>query len=467
MSATHPSLLGRALRRSARGGQAHTRRGRYLGSAAVGLVAVWALAAAYAFLTPKAWTSSVVLVLPGAGAASSMNVESIGQATSTANAAWSSPDLSPTENYRKMLQSDRLRAAAAALAGESAEHFPAPKVELADQTKLIAIKLPGRSPEQAHARSAAVRQAFQEMLEALRADEIATRDATYRDVLAGYDTRLQEARRRLLEHQARTGLVSLDQYGTIVASLERGREQLRDIDSRLAQALSGVAELERILGVDAAMAANAMVLRADPVFQALLEQLARQDAEIAVLSGIRGTANPRLQDARAERASVLARLVERGADLSGMRRPDVMKLRDVSLRDERARLFERLVAQVAEAAALEAARRSLDAQIADTQARVLAMADDASRLDNLRREVQVAEAVFAASLARIDTGKSDLFASYPMVQTLQPPSLPLRPSSPLPVLAAAGGAGASFLIVAALVLAWLRVELFQRILRNG
>jgi uncharacterized protein involved in exopolysaccharide biosynthesis len=210
-----------------------------------------------------------------------------------------------------------------------------------------------------------------------------------------------------------------------------------------------------------------MVLRADPVFQALLEQLARQDAEIAVLAGIRGTANPRLQDARAERASVLARLVERGADLSGMRRPDVMKLRDVSLRDELARLFERLVAQVAEAAALDAARRSLDAQIAETQARVLAMADDASRLDNLRREVQVAEAVFAAALARVDTGKSDLFASYPMVQTLQPPSLPLRPSSPLPVLAAAGGAGASFLILTALVLAWLRVELFQRILRNG
>jgi uncharacterized protein involved in exopolysaccharide biosynthesis len=228
-----------------------------------------------------------------------------------------------------------------------------------------------------------------------------------------------------------------------------------------------VAELTRLLGTTPELATHAMVLRADPLFQALLETLAKQEAELATLAGIRGQANPRLQDAAAERASVLGKLAERGTELTGLKRAEVLKLRDVSLRDERARLFERLVSQVTEVTSLAAAQQQLAAQSIAEQARVIRLADEASRLENLRRDVQVAEAVFTSSLARIDTSKSDFFASYPMVQTLEAPLLPTRPSSPQPLLAFAGAVGATFLILATLVLSWLRLALFRKILKNA
>ena len=45
-------------------------------------------------------------------------------------------------------------------------------------------------------------------------------------------------------------------------------------------------------------------------------------------------------------------------------------------------------------------------------------------------EYKVAEAVFASALARINTAKSDVFASYPMVQVVSAPSIDYAPTSP-------------------------------------
>lgn len=457
----------RIARRAGSGGRQGSRRRRYLLTAGIAAAAVWGLAGAYLALSPKSYTSAFVYVLPGTGAASQMNLDRIGSATSTAASPFSTPDMSPTENYRKMLLSHRLLTAAAGAAGEAPERFPTPKIELADQTKLITVSVPGRTPEQAQARAESLRQAFAALLDSLRRDEIAVRDRTYQEALGLYQARLQEARQRLIEHQARTGLVSLEQYGTVVTSVESLRERQRDAEQRLAQGRATAAQLAQALGTTPQLASLAMVLRADPQFQALLDTLAKQDAEIAALNGTRGNGNPRLMDAQAERGSVLGRLAARGTELTGLGKADVLKLRDLSLRDERARLFERLVSATAENEALDVLVHRLGAQTAAQQARVVQLADDASRLENLRRDVQVAEAVFSSALARIDTSKADFFASYPMVQLLETPQLPTRPSSPQPMLAVAGGLGATFLITAALVLAWLRLALLRRILKNA
>lgn len=455
------------LRRAAFGGQVDSRMRRYTKTGLTLCVLVWILAGAYLFLYPRSYTASFVLVLPGAGVGSSMNLESIGSASSTTAPAFASPDVSPTENYRKMLLSHRLIAAAAALAEEPEAGFPLPKIELTDQTKLITVSITARSPEGAANRAQSLRTAFQVLLDELRQDEIAQRDATSRSFLAGYKDRLQDARQRLIEHQAHSGLASTDQYNTIVAGVERLRDQGRDVAAKLAEGQAQVAAMTRMLGVSPELATHAMLLRGDPLFQSLLEALAKVETELATITGIRGQANPRVQDAQAERASLLARLAQRGGELTGLPRPDIARLRDLSLHDERAHLFERLLGQLADTQALTALQAKLEAQLATEQARVIRLADDASRLENLKRDVQVAEAVFTSALARIDTSKSDYFASYPMVQTLEAPGLPEKPSAPLPLLAIGGGLGATFLIFAALVLSWLRVALLRKILKNA
>jgi uncharacterized protein involved in exopolysaccharide biosynthesis len=457
----------RITRRLVGGGAAAGRGRRYVVTGAVGTALIWGMATAYLVLTPKSYTASFTFILPGMGAGSSVNLENLGQASSTSASAYSSPDMSPTENYRKMLLSHRVLAAAAADAGVPEPAFPTPRIELAEQTKLISVAITARRPDLARDRAAALHDAFLRVLDTLRNDEIAERDTTARGTLGAYRTGLEQARVRLIAHQVKTGLVSLEQYNNLVGGTEHLRDQMHDVEVRLAQARAGVQELTHLLGTTPDAANLAMVLRADPFFQTELDELAKDDATIAGLAGTRGDANAHLQDLRAERASIEQRLLARSNELTGIKRAQILKMPDLSLRDERARLFERLVGELADQAALDGMRAKLSAQINDQQQRVIALAQDASKLDDLKRDVQVAEAVFSSALARIGTAKADYFASYPMVQTLEPPTLPERPSSPMKLFAVAGALAATFFLALALVMTWLRTQLLQKLLKSG
>jgi uncharacterized protein involved in exopolysaccharide biosynthesis len=84
------------------------------------------------------------------------------------------------------------------------------------------------------------------------------------------------------------------------------------------------------------------------------------------------------------------------------------------------------------------------------------MSADLARLEDLKKDHLVAEAVFTSALARLDTNKADIYASYPMVQFLAEPDLPERPASPHIGLAFAGGILATLLALAGWSMAWLR-----------
>jgi len=277
----------RMIDRLVRGGGAKGRARRYVLTGVAGAAAIWILAIAYLVLTPKSYTSSFTLVLPGTGAGASVNIDNLGQASSTSTSAFSSPDMSPTENYRKIMMSHRVLWAAANILNVPEPSLPKPRIELAEQTKLIIVSVAGPTAEIARQRSSAFQKGFLDTLDALRADELAMRDATTSAVLDAYRKSLDQARERLIAHQVKSGLVSLEQYNSIVTSVEHLREQLQDIDARLAQATAGVDSLTHILGTDADAANVAMVLRADPVFQTGLDQMAKDDADIAALTGTR------------------------------------------------------------------------------------------------------------------------------------------------------------------------------------
>ena len=105
------SWAGNIVQRVVRGGGLGGRFRRYAIAGILGTLAIWILAIAYLVATPKSYTSSFTFVLPGTGAGSSVNLDNLGQASSLSSSAFS-PDVSPTENYRKILLSHRVLAAA-------------------------------------------------------------------------------------------------------------------------------------------------------------------------------------------------------------------------------------------------------------------------------------------------------------------------------------------------------------------
>lgn len=123
-----------------------------------------------------------------------------------------------------------------------------------------------------------------------------------------------------------------------------------------------------------------------------------------------------------------------------------------------------LVREESARAGLEAELSELRALLAVQSARLEELAPHAARLEDLQRDFNVAEAVFASAIARAQSSKADVFASYPLVQVLEDPTLADRASSPRKKLAIAAGGAASFLLLIALSLGWIRRTLIERLI---
>ena len=115
-----------------KGGPRQGRLLRYLFVLAIGWVGILTLAMAFFFLTPKTYSSGFTLILPGAGSGASVNLDSLGQATSNTASPFGSQSLSPTENYKKLLQSYRLRGKVASRLNVPLNEVSAPSIKLAN-----------------------------------------------------------------------------------------------------------------------------------------------------------------------------------------------------------------------------------------------------------------------------------------------------------------------------------------------
>jgi uncharacterized protein involved in exopolysaccharide biosynthesis len=110
---------------------------------------------------------------------------------------------------------------------------------------------------------------------------------------------------------------------------------------------------------------------------------------------------------------------------------------------------------------------AMDARLMLETARLQSLAPAAARLEDMKRDFAIAEAVFASAIARTQSSKADVYASYPLVQVLEDPSLPDQPSSPKLKLAIAAGGAATFMLLVGLGLGRARRSMISRLLAGG
>jgi uncharacterized protein involved in exopolysaccharide biosynthesis len=137
---------------------------------------------------------------------------------------------------------------------------------------------------------------------------------------------------------------------------------------------------------------------------------------------------------------------------------------DVAPAGARAELLSRLVQLDATRAGTAEQLKTMQTRLQQEQATLARLAPAAARLEDLQRDFSVAEAVFASAIARSQSTKSDVYASYPLVQVLENPSLPDRPSSPNRKLALAAGGAATLMLIIGLALGWGRSALIDKLI---
>ena len=434
---------------------------RYALGALATVLAIIGAAAAYMKLTPPNYTSKWTFILPGAGSGSSLSLESVGQATSLAASPFSSPSLSPKVIYKEIATSDQVLASAANAADIEPAQFGRPQIKLIDETALMIFEISGRTPEEAKRKAEGLITAFEEQLNLLRRDEIERRAVSVRETLQGYQTNLRAARNRIFDSQEASGLVSLDQFTAATASADALRAKLSEVRADFVRRQSEFESMVKRLGISPDLASMALVLAADPVFMKSLIDYAEADASIAGQAAWIGPNNPVLRKDLSKRTAAFASLNEaavRGGLDAFKALPGLLLIANSKARED---LFKTLIIAQSELEGKRSELKELQDDFITKQKRVKEMSGMAAQLEDLKKDHLVAEAVFTSAVARLDTNKADLYASYPIVQLLAKPDLPRSITQPRLGLAIAGAIGGSSLGICAWTLAWLR-QLFVR-----
>jgi len=460
---TRPGVPVRLWRKWRRRGPMLQRHRRYLITAGSWVLAIWILTALYLALAPHQYRSKFTLILPGSGAGSTLNVESIGQAQSAAASAFASAKLSPTENYKRLLMTDITLRESAGKVGDPDAYFPSPRIKLVDQTNLIEVELTGGTSEEAHQRAAALQSSFLQQLDKLRADEAIKREQSESKNLISLEKKVRAAQQALLDFQAKTGLVSLDQFNARIAGMDALRDRERTARIALRQKTSQSGALSALVGKSPQTASRVLRLSSDPLFQQLAANQAKAEAAAQEKAATLGENHGTLAQARAESENLRTAMLRRGKEISGLSAQKILAQSDISIAAGRSNLMQDSLTAHAEAAGLRTGLAEIQRDMRNQGAQSKELVKQASKLADLMRGHRVAEAVFSSALARIDTNKQDPFASYPLVQVLEAPSLPDTPSSPSIIIALATATGTTILIIIGLGLLWFREPILRKI----
>ncbi|MDB2407396.1 hypothetical protein N9W17_02550 [Jannaschia sp.] len=428
---------------------------RYAVLATVGMAAIWGPIGTYLATAPLSYTSRTSLILPGAGASASVQIDEIGSASSHAASAFASNAVSPTETYKRLLGADRIVDAAATTWGGTRQAFGRPRVELVDQTGFIHFTLTAGSPEESQQKGEALLAAFFDGLDALRDDEAGAREGGGDAAIAEYRASVSDTRAKIETLRAGSGILRPAQYDALVAANDILRDTLATARTALADATREADALRATLGLDAAMAATMLRLVGDARLSGLSIELTEAAGALSDADSRFGARHPRVVTARADFDAARTAHADRVATLTGLTHEEAARL-EAAPEGARAALLARLVELDAHRAGMAA---EVDAQArrhAAETARLAGLAPRVAHIEALERDYDVAEAVFASAIARARSVRADVYAAYPMVQVLENPSLPDRATSPRRKLALAAGVMATLMMLIGLMLGWAR-----------
>ncbi|WGW02396.1 GumC family protein [Tropicibacter oceani] len=434
---------------------------RYLAIGALGLGGIWAPITGYLTSAPLSYTSQMSLILPGSGAAASVNLAEIGQASSHASSAFASNSVSPTETYKRLLAADRVLRDAAARLDLHPRQFGRPQVTLVDQTAFIHVRMTGPDASAAQARSRALLEAFFAEIDRLRSDEMDSRHAGGLDAITEYRDSVAATRDQITNLRAVTGLHSVGQYNRQIDELDTLQARIDTAQAEYERLAAAVQGLERRLATSATDAALILRLNNDTAYVALIDAMAEAKADLAVARARFGQRHPEVARAEAVLQSARQQARAQAHDLAGRALPPSLeRISDAG----RAALLSELVRDEARRAGLAAELSDLRRTLKAQRSHLETLAPMAARLEDLQRDFNVAEAVFASAIARSQSSKTDIYASYPLVQVLEDPSLPDRASSPNRKMAIAAGVAASLLMIIAMALGWIRRMLIEKLI---
>ena len=441
--------------------------GRFLAMGILLNSVVWLSAFAYLKLTPPTYTSQwgvkileidrgVEVVLPDGGKAS------------PAAGGWTPPTgQDPRNDYVYLATSPDLLASVAELANQTVEEYQSPQIDVDEANGIIAFQIEGSTPEEARAKAQGFHQTMTQQIEDLRKTELARQSGETQVTLAEAKAKLDAAQAKLSEYRAESGISTDEQIKNLTDNLENLRRQKAEFTAQQSGSAKRYRELSKdIKSLAAANTGDAYKLAGDSVYQEYRTRYAQAKSSLTNL-GDRFTSNhPIINNKKIELNSIGKAMSQRASQVLGrpvtlatLARIDSLTLdpQNVLAREG---LQQDLLGNRAEWQRLKAQNQELSLQIDTLEARLRNMSQEQFKVDSLKRDLQVAETVFAATLAKLDLGQENIYSIYPPLQLITQPNLPEKPSNPKPGSMFMAGLAGSFLVTTGLGLLWFDRQKF-------
>ncbi|MBD2188644.1 GumC family protein [Pseudanabaena mucicola] len=431
---------------------------------------IWGGAIMYLKTAKPKYVSRMAIILPGGNVGANVNLPSIGQASSSSSSASGGSSLDPRANYQYILTDDPVLEEAAKSLNIKTSELGKPKSKLIDNTSILQVEIEGPSAKAAQERGFALHETLMEKVNKLRADEIARRDDGTQTTLDMAKIKLAETQQKLATYKSRSGLSTSDQVKEVAISLEQLRKQRAEMLAQDILLRDRLQQLSNNLGLDVNEASDAFTLQSDPIYQQNLRDYSDSSATLTVLSSKWGENHPNVVKEAARQKNASLAVTARASFLL-KRRPNLQELARLNLNTTgsagKESLYRDLVAVQAEQSGIAGQAEEISRQIENFDNRLRDLTQKQLELDRLQRDAQVAEAVFASSLAKIDLSKSDIFTAYPLAQLVSPPSLAEEPASPQPKLVLAGAFIGSLFVSVGAFLLWKRQSKNQGVKVSG
>ncbi len=420
---------------------------------------IWAGAFIYLATAKPNYVSEWAVNIPGSGSTSNINLPNIGQAISQNYSAYAGANFDPRENYKAIATSDEVLEAAATKVNISVEKFGTPRIKIVDNTSLMKFEFKGSTPEKAQNKSIALQDVFEAKLDKLRDQEILQQKTRLESGMEASRRKLKAAQRRLSKFKATSGLNSEEQLRNLAINIEGLRKQRAELMAQQQQSQARLSELSNNLSLSSNQASDAFVLQADQLFQNYLRSYSEANSKLISLTAKFLPTHPTVVNIQTEQQAAENALLNRAQAL--LNRPISMASinrlnfsNNESSGSKRAILSEQLVTTSVEKQGITAQIGALDGEISQLERRLQQLSQQQSVMEDLKRDVQVAEAVFSSTIAKLDLARTSVSSSYPQIQILTLPSLPAEPAGPRKTLVLLGATLGSLFFSSGIIGLW-------------
>lgn len=351
---------------------------------------------------------------------------------------------------------------AARQVGIDSEDFGEPDITVDNNTAIMSFAVEGNTPELAQRKAKALYVVLNQRVEQLREGEVNRRRQEDQVSLEQARQRVDAAQSELANYLANSEFNSDEQLQGLASGIESLR-RLRSEYAVQADGLNGrLGQLSSNVDFGSQDVTDAYSLQGDSVYQQLFDSYGRLSAEFSEVSAQLGAQHPMVLAKRSELDSAQSALLQRGSFLLGRSVDQATLARiaplgiDPQVAIVRGDLFKEAIVNEADRERLISQNQSLADEISQMETRLGQLSQEKFTVDQLTRNLQIAETIFASTLAELNLTGEDIYAIYPPIQLVTEPTIPaeedrVNPSVQMVFLA---GLAASFVVTFGLLLLW-------------